>query len=143
MKKNTYSFLFICIYVVIVCFYSCSNKDSFLGSREVFKQECFDEFYKKFLTDSLFQLERVIFPLPGKYIEGHYSNYNMIWTKENYEIIREIGEEDLEDLNISQTVTDSLIIIRTEGKNFNFIFQETYKNIKGKWFLSHLIDVYL
>ena len=99
------------------------------------KSESFADFYQKFTTDSLFQLDRVEFPVHGRYMDnnlaGTVESDSRTWTRQNWTIIHAIKQEDLSSLRISKNISDSLAIIKTEGIDFNFTFEETYKRKKN------------
>jgi hypothetical protein len=109
--------------------------------------ENFADFYQKFTTDSLFQLDRVEFPVHGRYMDndlaGTVESDSTIWTRQNWTMIHAINQEDLSNLRVSKRISDSLAIIKTEGIEFNFAFEETYKMKNGKWYLTNLTDLSL
>jgi hypothetical protein len=125
---------------------ACSDKKSNVSDNSD-KSESFTDFYQKFTTDSLFQLDRVEFPVHGRYMDneiaGTTESDSTTWTRQNWIIIRAIKKEDLSNLRISKSISDSIAIIKTEGIDFNFTFEETYKRKNGKWYLTNLTDLSL
>jgi hypothetical protein len=109
------------------------------------QSESFQIFYKRFTSDSIFQLSRVSFPLKGHYMDndiaGTVEEDTYIWTKQNWRIIHHIDKSKKDQYKITENISDSLAIIKTEGIDENFIFEETYKKINGKWFLITLTDL--
>ena len=138
IKGFILTFLFFGLFLI-----ACSVKKSNVSD----KSESFSDFYQKFTNDSLFQLDRVEFPVRGRYMDndlaGTTESDSTIWTRQNWTIIHAIKQEDLSSLKISKNISDSLVIIKTEGIDFNFTFEETYKRKNGKWYLTNLTDLSL
>ncbi|HEU0125876.1 MAG TPA: hypothetical protein VFQ56_06205, partial [Flavobacterium sp.] len=85
------------VFIFIFTFLSCNKvkEETNLSSEstvnkvdsiaETIKKELpenFDEFNKKFHSDSLFQVSRVDFPIEGKHVSG-FEQYN--WTRKNWQ----------------------------------------------------------
>jgi len=146
MKKDT-TLGFILTFLLFGLFLTaCSVKKSNVSDNSD-RSESFANFYQKFTTDSLFQLDRVEFPVHGRYMDnelaGTTESDSITWTRQNWTIIHALKQEDLSDLRISKNISDSLAIITTEGIDFNFTFEQTFKRKNGKWYLTNLTDLSL
>lgn len=104
--------------------------------------ENFEEFNKKFHSDSIFQVSRVDFPIEGKHVSG-FEQYN--WTRKNWEFLAipvsektEIGEYEH-----SLVKTDSLITERFWIPDSGFEVERQFKLIDNKWFLIFYNDINL
>jgi hypothetical protein len=146
MKKNTTAGYILTFLLIGLFLTACSVKKSNISDNSD-KSESFADFYQKFTTDSLFQLDRVEFPVHGRYMDndlaGTTESDSITWTRQNWTIIHAIKQEDLSDLIISKNISDSLAIITTEGIDFNFTFEQTFKRKNGKWYLTNLTDLSL
>ncbi|CAM3431930.1 hypothetical protein [Flavobacterium chungbukense] len=117
------------------------TKNSF-ESKKTETAENFEEFNKKFHSDSIFQVSRVDFPIEGKHVSG-FEQYN--WTRKNWEFLAipvaektEIGEYEH-----SLIKTDSLIIERFWIPDSGFEVERQFKLINNKWFLISYNDINL
>ena len=81
------------IFLIIVGLYSCKNQKveqkNEIETKSVYESAEFQEFYSKFSTDSVYQLEHIVFPLEGMKsrkdtLEAVDPNFK--WTKENWVI---------------------------------------------------------
>jgi len=106
------------------------------------KAENFDQFNKKFHSDSLFQVSRVDFPIDGKHISG-FEQYN--WTKENWEFLAVPVAEKTEigEYQHSLVKTDTLITERFWIPDSGFEVERQFKLIDNKWFLIYYNDINL
>jgi hypothetical protein len=145
MKKNTTIFI-LAFFLFGMFLTACSVKKNKLSDSSG-EPENFAEFYLKFTTDSLFQLDRIEFPVHGRYMDndlaGTTESDSAIWTRQNWTIIHAVKQEDLNSLHISENISDSIAIIKTEGIDYNFIFEKTFKIRNGKWYLTTLTDLSL
>ncbi len=101
-----------------------------------FKNKDFEAFYQQFITDTAFQINRVKFPLRGK-----YSDYegNEDWEKETWPYIKwDLHKE------VAQT-NDSISIRQDDNKFFfgeycldcGFSFEMQFEKLNDKWFLTY------
>lgn len=138
------------IFTVIIFFVSC-NKGKKIEksglenpSKKVEKKlaENFEEFNKKFHSDSIFQISRVDFPIEGKYVSGFDQHY---WTKKNWEFqIIPVSEKSMSEEYLHSLVkTDSVITERFWIQDSGFEVERTFKLINNKWFLVYYNDINL
>lgn len=142
MKK--YFGLFLMIIMAVGFLTSCAVNDKKTPKYSK-AEETFDSFHKKFLTDEKFQLERIKFPVRGRYMDndlaGTVDSDSMIWTKEKWVAIKKLDDKDLKNFRVSKDISENLAIIKTEGIEGGFLFVETYKKIDNKWYLITLTDI--
>ncbi len=111
---------------------------------KVNNQEDFNTFYKKFHTDSVFQLQRIIFPMSG--FEGigddnpFMKRKPFVWTRENWQLNYLPLKTD-PNLKLVFKVMDSLKVEeQLYIPNTEFLNLRTFECKKGKWFLSNYYD---
>jgi len=104
--------------------------------------ENFDEFNKKFHSDSIFQVSRVDFPIEGKHVSG-FEQFN--WTKKNwqFQVIPVAEKTEIEEYQHSLVKTDTLITERFWIPNSGFEVERQFKLINNKWFLIYYNDINL
>lgn len=142
---------FIIFFIVTVAFISCKkneidkepvSKVSIKKSQTTEKPENFEDFNKKFHSDSLFQVSRVDFPIEGKHISGFEQHE---WTRKNWQFhaipvaeTTEIGEYEH-----SLVKTDSLVTEKFWIPDSGFEVERQFKLINNKWFLIFYNDINL
>lgn len=104
--------------------------------------ENFDEFNKKFHSDSIFQVSRVDFPIEGKHITG-FEQSN--WTRKNwqFQVIPVAEKTEIGEYQHSIIKTDTLITEKFWIDNIGFEVERQFKLIKNKWFLIYYNDINL
>ena len=113
--------------------------------------ESFPDFYNRFHTDSVFQLNRISFPLPGFNSEVHFSNLenasiqiidgekvNYYWSKENWITHKPI--ELTSNIRSEQEKSDSMIIERIYIPDSEFEIKRIFKLLRSNWFLVYYKD---
>ncbi len=101
--------------------------------------ELFDTFSEKFHADSLFQLERLKFPIQGYAVnqEGNESH----WSKSNWLMHRfpiQMLDTSVYKVKITERKGERIEEIFIEGSGFRT--ERVFKQIKGKWYLTSFID---
>lgn len=100
------------------------------------KTENFETFYNRFHTDSVFQINRVQFPLKGKQIN---TNGSFDWRKEQWLMIKaKASEIDRSTYNIKITKKEDSYFEGVYCKGCAFSFEMEYKLINRKWYLVYL-----
>lgn len=118
---------------------SCKNQ----GGNKTLKDEPFDSFYVQFHADSVFQMERIKFPLPGiNTDEMGTDNSEYVWEAEDWEMHYDMNLDTTEFI-IEKNITDSLAIEKIYKENTGFSVERTFKKLDGKWFLVYYKDVNL
>ena len=97
--------------------------------------EQFDAFYDQFHTDAQFQLDRVSFPLEGKY-EGPEGSID--WNKQNWEIHRQkVSEISDPNLNTELRRIDDVMIEKVQLRGGGYYAERRFQLIDGKWYLVY------
>lgn len=95
--------------------------------------EDFSKFNLKFHTDSIFQMERIKFPLKGKFI---IKNDNENWSIENWKMLRKpVGELLFAQFEQKSRIEDSIVIEEISYKKIGFYSYVEFKLINKKWYL--------
>ncbi|WP_125720273.1 hypothetical protein [Flavobacterium ustbae] len=118
------------------------NSDSITKPTKKELPENFEEFNKKFHSDSLFQVSRVDFPIGGKHVSG-FEQYN--WTRKNWQFQAVPVAENtaIEDYQHSLVKTDTLITEKFWIPDSGFEVERQFKLINNKWFLIYYSDINL
>lgn len=155
---------------IIVCslvffFLSCQSKNGKrIETGSIAKSESFDDFSKLFYSDSLFQINRIIFPLENdKKIEKEYAdalkdsdnveidkenNYHPL-NKTNWTFLNNAYFKDNDSIAIIEGVTYKRRIHKTNTfVEENILYADNdfvmvvlkFKLINGKWYLIDYID---
>lgn len=116
---------------------SCQNKKA-----ESFEKESFNEFNKRFHSDSVFQISRVDFPIDGVGVSG-FERHN--WTKTNWKFLKiPVAETTtIENYQHSLVKTDTTITEKFWIENSGFEVERQFKLIDNKWFLIYYDDINL
>ena len=100
--------------------------------------EDFDKFYKRFHSDSLFQISRINFPLEGMSIDG---NGEKKWTRENWELMRtRIYDVDTTEYKTTYKKYPKQFTQKAWLENSGFSTECRFELIKKKWFLVYVMD---
>ncbi|MGZ5243747.1 MAG: hypothetical protein ACXWW0_07620 [Bacteroidia bacterium] len=96
----------------------------------------FEKFYLRFISDSVFQMERIKFPIQGKYedIEGERK-----WSKSKWPLIKwDLSEEiNNSDDSISVIQQESKFFFGSYCKDCGFSYEMQFDKIKNEWFLTY------
>jgi hypothetical protein len=135
LGKDRFSKAFITFILIVMCF--CNQKSNVLV-------EDFDDFYRKFNTDSLFQLSRVKFPLPGLNTE-EMSVLDSIyfWEMEDWKYV---GLSKIDTSHFSHIIENHRGLVREEVKSKSFlglVFRRKFEQIDGIWYLTSQEDINL
>lgn len=146
---------FLSLFILALIFLSCnkvkeanSKSGAAVSNASVLKPvekelpENFDEFNKKFHSDSLFQVSRVDFPIEGKHVTG-FEQHN--WTRKNWQFqaVPVAEKSEIEEYNHTLVKTDTLITERFWIPNSGFEVERQFKLIRNKWFLIYYNDINL
>lgn len=136
--------IFTIIFMAAILLASCAVNDRKTSNNSK-SEETFESFRERFLSDEKFQLQRVKFPVRGRYMDnglaGTVDSDSMTWTKEKWVTIRKLNDKDLKNFKISKDISESMAIVKTEGVEGGFLFIETYKKIGNIWYLISLTDI--
>jgi hypothetical protein len=129
---------FISLFFVILL-YQCETGNRKLNDRSKTSSfEDFDEFYRKFTSDSLFQMSRIKFPLAGKSVDEFDVKE---WTKENWSLMKtmifdiDTATYKTEYKKSSKEFKGKVWI---EGSGFNYEFR--FEVINDRWYLVYALD---
>jgi hypothetical protein len=104
--------------------------------------ENFDEFNKKFHSDSIFQVSRVDFPIEGKHVSG-FEQYNLTRKNWQFQVIPVAEKTEIEEYQHSLVKTDTLITEKFWIPDSDFEVERQFKLIDNKWFLIYYNDINL
>lgn len=115
-----------------------------VSSLQQTSNEDFYAFEKKFVSDAKFQMSRIIFDdlgyLPDDDPESEgtkYSPENWSLSKNTFEDVRKMGQYKT-DMKLTSNKCVQTIWI----EDSSFFLKYTYTKIKGKWYLTKVIESY-
>jgi len=136
------------IFILSIFFVSC-NETSLTNTmnsetveiKDVQKEsetEDFQTFYQQFISDISFQMERIHFPVDGKY---YSEDETYTWSKNNWlPIIKDVKNIDTNELKVEITKTDEKVTHFVYIPNSGFSVKYSFELIDGKWFLTQRTD---
>ncbi len=100
----------------------------------------FETFYQKFHSDSAYQMEHIVFPLPGLPAEVDSTTLKagaFKWQKENWKLHKDLGDNP-EFKQEFVALTDDIIIERLSHKRMeNVGITRRFSKIGGEWHLIY------
>jgi hypothetical protein len=137
MKQNGFLINLLALSMFIACNISIDTK------------EIFEDFYSKYYSDSIFQFERTIFPLPGynsivdlempddiAELLGVKIDDEYHWKKEEWIIINTVPDDD-ENIKKKIIKSDTLVIEELIIPNSGFNIIRKFKLIENNWYLVY------
>ena len=127
--------LLFCIVAILIFALGCRPKKTDYSE--------FNQFYEKFLQDSLFQIQHINFPMEG--IPDNAVAYrgdslqNFRWTAENWRMHRPIDFEKTKFVQNFQTLGDELIIENIIDPTSGYGMLRRWAKIGGEWSLIYYV----
>ena len=135
--------------VLLMALFSCHNitkDDSTVNSNEEF-----ETFYQKFYDDSIFQISRVKFPLPGynsNEVSGipedfaqeqgiNFDQEPFFWSKDSWRLVEPLEKQDV-DIQKALNESDTLVTEKLFIPNSGFLIEKRFERADdGKWYLTY------
>ena len=111
------------------------KEDSAVQDQGCSAQEDFGEFFLKFHSDSIFQMDRVLFPLQGYRSEER----DFYWNKEEW-ILHENAQIDTKIFTEEKVVSETDVIHKVYIKDSGFYIERVFKVIDCKWYLVYYVE---
>ncbi|KAF2338280.1 DUF4348 domain-containing protein [Flavobacterium tistrianum] len=102
--------------------------------------EDFNEFFKKFNSDTKFQVSRVIFPLKYKANNDDFELSDYIMTKEGYKVLHLNNKADEKYLKRTLLVKKNKTTLEQRGLDNGIYIDYVFELKDNKWFLKTLVD---
>ncbi|RYJ36876.1 DUF4348 domain containing protein [Flavobacterium anhuiense] len=102
--------------------------------------EDFNEFFKKFNSDSKFQISRVIFPLKYKANNEDFELLDYTMTKEKYKVLHLNNKADEKYLKRTLSVKKSKATLEERGLDSGIYIDYIFELKDNKWFLKTFVD---
>lgn len=128
MKKNT---LLLFPILVVLLGFSCKRNAEL---------ERFEDFYVRFLQDSAYQLQHVLFPLegiPDNALGSGADLQNFRWEKSNWEIHKPIDFKTSDYTQELRTFGDELVIERITHESGDYGMLRRFARIDKEWMLIY------
>lgn len=133
MNKNLrtigiYAIVFVAVFVVSFFFFRHQRMNAGVGGED------FETFHEKFLTDSVFQLSRIDFPLDGlpSVSDTLATRDNFKWTADRWDILKKV---DYSDSGFERDLLQSDVLVREIFRHPQGYGVEAryFKGEDGKW----------
>lgn len=139
MKKNKVWNILFFSFLFIGC--QIQDKPKSNGNNNELVKEQFDAFYTKFHNDSLFQISRIKFPLPGiNTDEMTVEDTTYYWKKDEW-VMQHMVDTTL--FSKKMLISDTAVEEEITSKDPGVIIKRKFQRIKGKWHLVLYEDVNL
>lgn len=132
---------FFILFVLLISFASCKDKSNDAGSynpdikSEIAFPKGFEAFFTRFHTDSLFQIEHILFPLEGK--NSSYDPFEIYyWQKDTWKLHGEF-DESLTDFTRSYQVFNEIVIETIQDKYAFSKMERRFAKIGDEWMLIY------
>ncbi len=141
--------LFLCPIFYINCNGDTKKHNDKQQIKQTFTDEDFDTFYKKFYSDSLFQITRITFPLKGFNSDSYDpelgdKNPPYFWKKKDWTFLHTLDQDKLKDSHedgvdiYRKTIKHNSVSMVTEKmymEESGYSEERKFKKINGKWYL--------
>ena len=100
----------------------------------------FAQFYERFHQDTAFQVERVLFPLPGLPREADSSlitDGSFRWTRENWRMQKPINFQESQFEQQLVRVSKDLIIEKIINKEYGLQIERRFSRLEDGWHLIY------
>jgi len=133
------------VLILLLLFNYCSSANIEDKQDECDKGEVFDEFYRKFHTDSSFQLSRIDFPLKGYKRTGNenpdINDGKYYWKKKNWIVHKKFDLDDNSIYKQDKVFKDTLVVDKIYIENSGFSIERHFKLIDCKWKLVYYSEI--
>ena len=147
MQKNIFKFLALFLTLIIVFFFlrKFQNKANNLSeiqvediAYEATLPEDFHKFYDKFHTDSIFQLERTVFPLKGmaKASDSTMVAEEIMWQKVNWKRHKPFNDQNGTFERVFTNI-GGIISEQISANKGLFSLEKRYAKLNGGWHLIY------
>ncbi|MDQ8014690.1 MAG: DUF4348 domain-containing protein [Flavobacterium nitrogenifigens] len=102
--------------------------------------EDFNEFFKKFNSDTKFQISRVIFPLKYKANNDDFELSDYTMAKEGYKVLHLNNKADEKYLKRTLLVKKNKATLEQRGLDNGIYIDYVFELKENKWFLKTLVD---
>lgn len=119
---------------------SCKEDKTVKGKMYI---ENFSSFYQKFHTDSSFQMERIVFPLPGINTDDMTVEDTIYyWHAIEWEMHKPLNLDGT-DFKVETRESEKEVIEKLYMDDSGFIIERKFELIDGRWFLTFFSNVNL
>jgi len=147
-KDSLFNVLTAIMFILSSCKQPSGVEDMTSGStnQAANDKEDFDSFYKKFINDNLFQMQRIHFPLPGINTDEMDINDTLYyWQKKDWRVYKGIPNNiDTSEFKITTVRMDSMAVDEVALKEGSFSVRYIFRLKKdSKWYLVRHEDINL
>lgn len=104
------------------------------------EEEEFSNFIEKFSKDSIFQINRIHFPLTIQLLDDNFELVDFSIDKDDYLILNFIHPSDFVEFKQKSIVNENDAFIEVRGTGNGIMIDYLFEKINGKWQLKSWID---
>jgi hypothetical protein len=130
-----YTFLFL----LLISFFACKQEKANTSHTDA-EADSFEAFYNKFHSDSIYQMEHIVFPLSGLPTEVDsvtLASGNFKWQKENWRMHKDLGSNPEFQQEFTALTPDLVIERLTHKKMENVGIIRRFAKMGGEWNLIY------
>lgn len=103
----------------------------------------FDEFYRRFHQDSVFQMEHILFPMDGipPMADSTFVEASFQWTPENWQIHRAFDFKNSDYEQNLDTFGDDAVVETIVHRSGKFGMMRRFARMDGTWYLIYCADM--
>ena len=134
--KSMRKVIYLYFLIVTASCNNINNNTSIKTNPVKLESEIFDSFYLKFHQDTLFQINRIVFPLDGYNLNNENafnSNSNFKWNRKEW-TYHKLIKFDMQ-FKKETTIHGDSAIEKIYIPNSGFEIIRKFSKVKGKWFL--------
>lgn len=132
-------FIFSLLFVLSCMLMSCNGQEESIGINDAEVPKDFSDFYIAFHSDSVYQMDHILFPLSGRPAvdSSNFSDDEFKWEQENWKI-HNFDHFNPDEYNVTRKVTDSTLVTEViSDKTSGFGIKRRFARFSGKWYLIY------
>ena len=130
---------------LFILFVGCKQARQEQSTEIVRLPEAFLNFYENFHTDSVFQLNHIIFPLSGRpsHRDTSLKDENFYWQKENWKLHRPFDPNNSTFVQTFELVGEHLVVDFISSNDGSMYMERRFANMAEGWHLIYFADLRL
>ena len=127
-------------YLLIFFVFTMSSSSSIYAQKNKIASEDFNDFFKKFKSDSKFQVSRVLFPLKYQMNNDDFELADYTISKDKYKVLKLNNKADEKYLKRIISINKQKATLQQRGLDNGIYIDYIFELKDNKWFLKTWID---
>ncbi|MFD2940393.1 DUF4348 domain-containing protein [Flavobacterium notoginsengisoli] len=127
-------------YLLIFFVFTMSLSSSIYAQKNKIASEDFNDFFKKFNSDSKFQVSRVLFPLKYQMNNDDFELADYTISKDKYKVLKLNNKADEKYLKRIISINKQKATLQQRGLDNGIYIDYIFELKDNKWFLKTWID---